>query len=698
MLLPAGRAVCLSVLATLAVVAYAPRAMAFDGTLVVGPTGGPGYARVLRLAHSGTANGRLLASFHVGEPGGDGVLVYQSADDGTTWTALSSMVDPAYSERTCCATIFELPAAMGTLPAGTVLLSASEGAAGAAGHEIKVWSSADQGATWTYLSSCAKTSGVAGLWEPEFQVAADGELLCYYSDETQPGHSQVLAHVASTDGGKTWGAAVNDVASDTSSDRPGMATVVRLGSAGYAMSFEVCGDGDCRSHVKTSPDGMDWTPADDLGSLLATADGSYLAHTPYLAWLPSGGPRGQLVASGWYFDTSNGVPIAAESGSVLLTNANGGAGAWSLLPAPFDFASGPNSGYSSPLLPSLDGTDVLYLAATPASNSGSELRQSTANAGILPYAAPFAGGTDSGWLVYGGTFSVADGVYADSDATAGDKSVAGSTAWTDYTLYGEVQLFATGQVGLLARVSNPGVGVDALDGYYAGLDSTTGALLFGREANGWTALGSTPVAGGVAAHQWYRVAVRAVGCSFVASAIPVGETGAPASVTAQDPSCFASGMIGVRDFLAPSQWRNIAVVAGGDACSDQADETPCTHGACVGGHCTVAPDGGADGGAEVDATAGDAAADPGNEGGATPRDASASDASSGETRASGSTSTHASSSSSSSSESSGQSAKGCSCDTAYEPPGPGAACGAMVLALLLLDRRRRRGRRCSLCV
>ncbi len=668
-----------SALLVLAALVLVSPARAFDGTLVYGTTGGPGYARVIRLAHNGAANGRLVTSFHVGEPTGDGLLIYQSDDDGATWAALASMIDPSYSYRTCCATIFELPVAAGTMPEGTLLLSASEGAGGAAGHEIKVWSSADQGKTWSYLSSCAKTAGTAGLWEPSFAIAASGELLCFYSDETQPGHSQLLAHVSSLDGGKTWSAPTFDVASETESDRPGMATVVRAGNGKYVMSFEVCGDGDCRAHTKTSPDGSDWAPADDLGSPIATTNGWYLAHTPYITWLPGGGADGQLVASGWYFDDPNDVeqPI---SGSILLTNTNGGSGPWSVLPAPFDFASGPNSGYSSPLLPSTNGTDVLYLAATPMGN-GSELRQATANAGILPYAAPFARDNDSGWLVYGGSFTVDHGVYSDSSSAAGDKSVAGSTAWTDYTLYGEVQLSAKGQVGLLARVSNPAVGIDSLDAYYVGLDAASGSLLFGREANGWTGLGNAPMPNGVSTGQWYRLAIRAVGCSFVASAMAVRASGSPVSVQANDPSCFASGQIGVRDFLAPSQWRNVEVVAGGDLCSDQADGAKCALGECVAGHCAPTPDAGA---ADADAS-------------------SANDASLGEggkpalpdggnfSKADSAPPDDAQAASGSGAMSAGQSSHGCGCDFATDAPVPRVASILTLATVALL--RRKRGRR-----
>ncbi|MCU1585300.1 MAG: hypothetical protein JWM49_1856 [Microbacteriaceae bacterium] len=75
---------------------------------------------------------------------------------------------------------------------------------------------------------------------------------------------------------------------------------------------------------------------------------------------------------------------------------------------------------------------------------------------------------------------------------AGDKAVSGSGSWADDTANGDVQLgTSTGgnsNAGLIVRVSDPAVGVDSMDGYYAGVTPTQ--LVLGREAYGWTALAS----------------------------------------------------------------------------------------------------------------------------------------------------------------------------------------------------------------
>ena len=74
---------------------------------------------------------------------------------------------------------------------------------------------------------------------------------------------------------------------------------------------------------------------------------------------------------------------------------------------------------------------------------------------------------------YGGAWSVEGGAYWNAGGN-GDKAVAGSTGWTDYTLTADIALTAAGRAGLLVRVSDPDMGADALHGYYVGLETATG--------------------------------------------------------------------------------------------------------------------------------------------------------------------------------------------------------------------------------
>lgn len=330
------------------------------------------YPRVVRLEHAGAAGGQLLAAVVV-PPGGDqGGLspIYQSLDGGRSWgrDPVGSVRDPEAAAGLCCIALFELPSRVGKNPAGTLLWAGSVGQdAPDRRMALRVWKSADRGRSWTYLSSCAVASTAGGLWEPEFSVAADGTLVCHFSDETRPErHGQFLAEVISRDGGKTWGEKRPTVALEDRALRPGMPIVRRL-PQGYAMTYEVCAlpGADCAAHIRFSPDGLNWGDPTDIGRRVFSNTGRYFAHTPVLAWAPGGGPQGTLLLDGQLLQQGAGVVPGEGTGRTLMLNTTGGEGNWIEVPAPFALENVydnycPN--YSSPLLPSKDGQTVLELA------------------------------------------------------------------------------------------------------------------------------------------------------------------------------------------------------------------------------------------------------------------------------------------------------------------------------------------------
>src|SRR5262249_30703225 len=140
---------------------------------------------------------------------------------------------------------------------------------------LHIWKSNDIGRTWSYLSCCADSQSTAGswnrppcgvlqsdagLWEPEFSVTSDGWLVCHYSDETDGKHCQKLARVRTSDG-VSWTNRCDTVASDKSTDRPGMAVVRKLPNGSYFMSYELCaadGEYKCVVQYRTSQDGWVW--------------------------------------------------------------------------------------------------------------------------------------------------------------------------------------------------------------------------------------------------------------------------------------------------------------------------------------------------------------------------------------------------------------------------------------------------------
>lgn len=330
------------------------------------------YARALRLSHNADSskNGGIVVSVTAFSASSAEEDIYSSAD-GINFTQISSITDPDFSGGLCCGTLYELPSKVGNLLAGTLLWSGSVGQSSTTqAMRIKVYESVDQGKTWTYLSNCASgatpgsTSG--GLWEPQFTVAKDGALVCFYSDEQQPGHSQLIHQVRSYDG-IHWQDSTFTVASNVQADRPGMAVVTKLPSGSYFMSYELCGPAACTVFYRTSADGWSWGDPTNVGTKVSTAAGQYFEHAPTNVWAPSAASSsGTILLVGQMMYESNNQ-ISPGNGVTIFTNHSAdGSGSWSTMPAPVQVPNAydnycPN--YSSPLLPSVDGQSILEFAS-----------------------------------------------------------------------------------------------------------------------------------------------------------------------------------------------------------------------------------------------------------------------------------------------------------------------------------------------
>ena len=331
------------------------------------------YPRVVMISHDATPsrNGVLIASV-TGFEGGGHEDIFASHDNGATFTLAGTVQDSDFSKGLCCGGLYELPVAIGAMPAGTLLWAGSVGGdTPAEPMQLKIFKSTDQGATWSYLSNCAtgaKPRSSGGLWEADFAIAGNGHLVCYYSDETQDGHSQVLRYVQTTDG-ITWSTPVDVVSSATQADRPGMINVVQLPNGHFVASFEMCGPLNCAAFLKSSTDGLDWGDVTSHGTAIATADGTTFWHTPTLVWAPvAGSVTGQLVMQGQIL-VKNGVLQAGNGKTLLINSAGDGSGTWEAFDAPTTIAMpGDTAGnycqnYSSPLLALDNGQNVIGLAS-----------------------------------------------------------------------------------------------------------------------------------------------------------------------------------------------------------------------------------------------------------------------------------------------------------------------------------------------
>ncbi|MFG6465139.1 sialidase family protein [Roseateles sp. BYS87W] len=355
------------------------------------------YPRLVRLAHQSDAslNGAVIASA-MGFEGSQGQgRLFISRDDGASYAPLGTVSDSRWPKGLCCGSIFELRSPVGALPAGTLLWSASIGQdtpGTAMTHPI--YRSGDGGKTWTALGA---TCGVGrkprngdgtGIWEPEFQQAKDGTLVCMYSDETDDGASQVLK-ITTTADGVSWTAPRLLVAAVKASDRPGMAVTTRLGDGSYLMSYEFCSTAglDCRVYLKRSADGLDWGSPTDRGFEPKTADGRWFRHAPTVVWLPA---SQRLALVGQILNTSAGSVDATGNGAtVFLSSTADGSGTWTTVPAPVVPLSPPTQtnwcqNYSSPLLPSADGKQLLMLGSDFEMLNGAQVCRTRFGRGALP--------------------------------------------------------------------------------------------------------------------------------------------------------------------------------------------------------------------------------------------------------------------------------------------------------------------------
>ncbi len=553
------------------------------------------YSRVIRLEHAGSQDGTLLGTFEHGSASGQpsGYVIRKSTDDGATWTTLATLTDPLPgaghpSDHMWQPFLYEFPKQLGQYPAGTLALVGNSSPSTTESTDFIMWHSTDEGTTWTTSGSAIQHGGGgtdapphgSGIWEPFLTLDGQGRLAMFFSDERrEPQYSQVVAHIVSNDGGDTWSAnpdgsanfgpgEITDVASTTATDRPGMPTVATLPDGRMVLAFEMCGEGrNCEAHTKISSDGGTTfgTGATDLGAEAVTSDGRYLGSSPYLVWSPAGGPSGQLMLTGMRTRLASDNSFTQEDGQAIFTKDPNSTGPWSWTPAPLQTLAGSaqncGTNYSPDLLLGLSGTSVRYTAASAVGGTGCEEATGEANSGVLPYASSFDGGK-AGWIDYGGCWSTLSGVLSETcGGSGGNKSVAGSTGWSDYTLQGDVRIDTGAQAGFGVRVSDPNVGADSLNGYYVGVSGS--ALFLGKENGGWTSLQYASIPGGLATGSWYHVTVQAVGCTLTVSGSPSGSTGAPIGFSYTDTGCFATGGIAVRDQGATASWRDIVVTQGG---------------------------------------------------------------------------------------------------------------------------------------
>jgi signal transduction histidine kinase len=161
------------------------------------------------------------------------------------------------------------------------------------------------------------------------------------------------------------------------------------------------------------------------------------------------------------------------------------------------------------------------------------------------------------WNSYGGIWDLNGGLFDNNSYERGAKLMSGSYEWTDVSFSADVRLdHDTGDGGLMVRAQNEELGVDAYNGYYAGLRPREGTLIAGRSNYSWSEVPPVAMPGGVHEGAWYHLALVMFGCRLGISAENLSTRQKAFLVLHEDP-CVPAGRIGLRSLSTGVQWRNI---------------------------------------------------------------------------------------------------------------------------------------------
>ena len=325
------------------------------------------YPAIVQLCCQQNAqdNGKLLVTF---EKWGDTYPVYESVDDAQSWQYVGSVSDQlnAGYRNEWMPFLYELPADIGQFSRGTILLAAtSVYGEGVTDSTITLYESRDSGRTFTAFCNVDKAGGTDwGVWEPYLIYdEQSGRLFCFYSDDSDPSHSQKLVFRYTTDL-VHWSEKTECVACSDPDLRPGMPSVVRMGNGTFFLVFEMVGIDGNPICCKTSGSLDDWGDAADWGQVVCAA-GKTFGSSPCAAWSPTGGRCGTLIVAG-----KHPVKGASKTGCDLFLSFDYGK---TFVPVdnPIPYVLDPTErcGYSPSLLFSHDGETLYYVNNPPVFSS-----------------------------------------------------------------------------------------------------------------------------------------------------------------------------------------------------------------------------------------------------------------------------------------------------------------------------------------
>ncbi len=334
------------------------------------------YGRLLVLKNQSKEENNVLLATHCELNAGltdnaPGYPIYRSCDNGKTWEVITRITDTltgASSEWN--PTLFELSMPCGDYPAGTIILAAcSVDPEHKKESHIRLYFSPDGGYTFDQGVTVASAGGLDnGVWEPFLSQLDDGSLVCFYSDNSDPKHSQKIVYKQSKDA-ENWEDTVTVVASDIFEERPGMPVVTRIADGSYFMVYEIVDkdgvDGN-PVYFKRSADGLDWGDASFIGEELISKNGKKaLGSAPYCAWTPVGSENGTLIVSGSHMRKGS-----SKTGSDYFISYDNGY-SWKTVPHIIPYTSADHVGYSNSFAFSKDGK-TMYAINNPQKDNNPE--------------------------------------------------------------------------------------------------------------------------------------------------------------------------------------------------------------------------------------------------------------------------------------------------------------------------------------
>lgn len=162
----------------------------------------------------------------------------------------------------------------------------------------------------------------------------------------------------------------------------------------------------------------------------------------------------------------------------------------------------------------------------------------------------FEDGNTIGWTTYDGGWSVVDGQFK-AETSDGGKALL-NTNFTDLVYDADITIVSgDGDAGLLFRTTSPSNGLNAFEGYYAGI-STGGSVTLGKANGTWTQIGAAQF--DISANVQYHVHVTAVGRQ-ISVFVEDMET---AKIAVSDET-YTEGQDGVRVFAVEALFDNISV-------------------------------------------------------------------------------------------------------------------------------------------